>query len=360
MQAEGLNVLSCFDGLSGGQLALKKAGIKVNTYYASEIDKYAIAVARYNFPDTCHLGDVRKIDTSRLPKIDLMLAGSPCTDLSFAGKQKGLVEGEQSSLFFDWWNLVQELKPKYIFLENVRMRKEYKDKISRTLGFEPVAINSSLVSAQSRYRLYWFGVRVGNKYVDMPINQPQDQGIVLRHILETQSDNSTETHATPKQIGTAVDIRGYDIIKRVYHPDGKSPTLTTMTGGHREPKIVCGAYRGRYYKDGVRQDQFGSVAGKTKQMLELRKDGKTNTITTVQKDNVLTKDKVYWRKLTVLECERLQTVPDGYTEFGMFHRKYPDISMSNEIKPISNSQRYKMLGNGWTTDVIAHIMEGLE
>ena len=189
---------------------------------------------------------------------------------------------DRSSLFFDWWNLVQELKPKYIFLENVRMRREYKDKISKTLGFEPVAINSSLVSAQSRYRLYWFGVRVGNKYIDMPINQPKDKGIVLRHILETQSDNSTETHATPKQIGTAVDIRGYDIIKRVYHPDGKSPTLTTMTGGHREPKIVCGAYRGRYYKDGVRQDQFGSVAGKTKQMLELRKDGKTYTITTVQ------------------------------------------------------------------------------
>lgn len=303
MQAEGLNVLSCFDGLSGGQLALKKAGIKVNTYYASEIDKYAIAVARYNFPDTCHLGDIRKIDTSRLPQIDLMLAGSPCTDLSFAGNQKGLVEGEQSSLFFDWWNLVQELKPKYIFLENVRMRREYKDKISRTLGFEPVAINSSLVSAQSRYRLYWFGVRVGNKYVDMPINQPQDQGIVLRHILETQ----------------------------------------------RETNIVCGAYRGRYYKDGVRQDQFGSVAGKTKQMLELRKDGKTNTITTVQKDNVLAKDEVYWRKLTVLECERLQTVPDGYTNYGMF----------DTVKPVSNSQRYKMLGNGWTIDVIAHIMEGL-
>ena len=338
MQAEGLNVLSCFDGLSGGQLALKKAGIKVNTYYASEIDKYAIAVARYNFPDTCHLGDVRKIDTSRLPKIDLMLAGSPCTDLSFAGKQKGLVEGKQSSLFFDWWNLVQELKPKYIFLENVRMREEYRDKISETLGFKPVAINSALVSAQSRYRLYWFGIRDGDSYKAMSINQPQDQGIVLRHILETQSDNSTETHATPKQIGTAVDIRGYDIIKRVYHPDGKSPTLTTMTGGHREPKIVCGAYRGRYY-----------VPGKTKQMLELRKDGKTNTLTTVQKDNVLAKDKVYWRKLTVLECERLQTVPDGYTNYGMF----------DTVKPVSNSQRYKMLGNGWTIDVIAHIMEGL-
>jgi len=335
MQIEGLNVLSCFDGLSGGQLALKKAGIKVNTYYASEVDKYAIAVARYNFPDTCHLGDVRKIDTSELPKIDLMLAGSPCTDLSFAGKQKGLVEGEHSSLFFDWWDLVQELKPKYIFLENVRMRQEYKDKISETLGFEPVAINSALVSAQSRYRLYWFGIRDGDTYKAMPIKQPKDQGIVLRHILETQSDDGTETHATPKQVGTAIDVNGHDILKRVYSPDGKSPTINTMGGGNREPKIICGAYgKGVACKD-----------TKPKQMLELRKDGESNS--------------VYWRKLLPLDCERLQTVPDGYTEFGMFHRKYPDISMSNEIKPVSNTQRYKMLGNGWTIDVIAHILEVL-
>ncbi len=358
MQIEGLNVLSCFDGLSGGQLALVKAGIKVNTYYASEIDKYAIAVARYNFPDTCHLGDVRKIDTSELPKIDLMLAGSPCTDLSFAGKQKGLVEGEQSSLFFDWWDLVQELKPKYIFLENVRMRQEYKDKISETLGFEPVAINSALVSAQSRYRLYWFGIRDGDTYKAMPIEQPKDQGIVLRHILETdRSDGGTETHGTPKQIGTAVDVNGHDILKRVYSPDGKSPTINTMGGGNREPKIICGAYRGRSVDENGKGVAWKDT--KPKQMLELRKDGKSNSVTSVQKDNVLTKDATYWRKLSPLECERLQTVPDGYTEFGMFHRKYPDISMSNEIKPVSNTQRYKMLGNGWTIDVIAHIMEGL-
>ena len=109
-----INVLSCFDGLSGGQLALEKSGIKVDKYFASEIDKYAIAVAKYNYPNMIHLGDVKKINTSTLPKIDLMLAGSPCTDLSFAGLGKGLVKGEQSSLFFDWWELVQELKPKFI------------------------------------------------------------------------------------------------------------------------------------------------------------------------------------------------------------------------------------------------------
>jgi len=196
-----------------------------------------------------------------------------------------------------------------------------------------------------------------------------------------------ETYDTPKQVGIAVDIKGHDQIKRVYSEDGKSSTLTTCGGGHREPKVVAGAWRGRYYKDGVRQDQFGSVAGKTKQMLELRKDEKTNTVTTVQKDNVvvttkpkrvgtikdgsqgdriysqdakgitlnaqsggtagsgnmLVEDKeVYWRKLTPVECERLQTVPDNYTNH------------------VSNTQRYKMLGNGWTIEVIAHILKNME
>ena len=162
-------------------------------------------------------------------------------------------------------------------------------------------------------------------------------------------DQYIETHDTPKQVGTAVDIKGHDQIKRVYSEDGKSPTLTTCGGGHREPKVVAGAFRGKYYKDGVRQDQFGSVAGKTKQMLELRKDEKTNTVTTVQKDNVVVetisvdKDKeVYWRKLTPVECERLQTVPDNYTNH------------------VSNTQRYKMLGNGWTIEVITHILKNME
>ena len=135
----------------------------------------------------------------------------------------------------------------------------------------------------------------------------------------------------PQHIGTAVDINGHDILKRVYSPDGKSPTINTCGGGNREPKVVCGAYRGRYNEDGL-----------ISQRLELRKDNKTNTITTVQKDNVLTKDEVYWRKLTPIECERLQTVPDNYTNH------------------VSNTQRYKMLGNGWTIEVIAHILKGME
>jgi site-specific DNA-cytosine methylase len=276
---DGLNVLSCFDGLSGGQLALEKAGIKVNQYFASEIDKYAIAVAKYNFPNMIHLGDVKKIDTSQLPKIDLMLAGSPCTDLSFAGLGKGLIDGAQSSLFFDWWSLVKELKPTYIFLENVRMKKEYEDMISETLGFNPIAINSSLVSAQNRYRLYWFGIRDGDIYKAIPIAQPKDKGIVLA--------------------------------------------------------------------DGVRKDNQLDLP--LKPYLEVREDDKTNCLSTVQKDNVIVEG-LTWRKLTPRECARLQTVPDEYCTMGSF---------DGIVKPISKSQQYKMLGNGWTIDVIAHILQDI-
>jgi site-specific DNA-cytosine methylase len=150
-------------------------------------------------------------------------------------------------------------------------------------------------------------------------------------LTASNSDQLIQTSDKPQHIGTAIDIKGHDQIKRVYSPDGKSPTVTTCGGGHREPKVVMGAYRGRYNED-----------GSTSQKLELRKDEKTNTITTVQKDNVLTQDAVYWRKLTPLECERLQTVPDNYTNH------------------VSNTQRYKMLGNGWTIEVIAHILQNME
>jgi len=196
-------------------------------------------------------------------------------------------------------------------------------------------INSALVSAQNRVRYYWTNIP--------GIEQPEQRGIVLRDILETEEEEDyIETHDTPKQVGTAVDIKGHDILKRVYSEGGKSPTVNACTGGNREPKVVCGAWRGRYKIDGVRQDGKGSVAGKTKQMLELRKDDKTNTLTTVQKDNVVVDQEMRWRKLTPLECERLQTVADNYTA------------------GVSDTQRYKMLGNGWTIDVISHILRNME
>jgi len=390
----GINVLSCFDGLSGGQLALEKSGIKVNQYFASEIDKYAIAVAKYNYPNMVHLGDVKKIDTSQLPKIDLMLAGSPCTDLSFAGLGKGLVDGEQSSLFFDWWKLVKKLKPTYIFLENVRMKKEYEDMISDILGFNPIAINSSLVSAQNRYRLYWFGIRDGDIYKAIPVAQPKDQGIVLADILETELDNSwtlsdkaqDRARNNPRsrafkpeqeksgallsnqykqstdglyavangciQVGETAEIKGFDIIKRVYSPEGKAPTLTTMQGGHREPKVATTDPKG------------GIVVSKIRDKSKAVRVGGRGSYDRHEWDSV---DELHWRKLTPLECERLQTVPDGYTEFGHFEKpinkrlKSAKINGSNALYgyEISNSQRYKMLGNGWTIDVIAHILQDI-
>lgn len=385
-----MNVLSLFDGMSCGQIALDRLGVKVDNYFACEIDKYAIQVTQANFPNTIQLGDVTKVDLSKLPKIDLILAGSPCQGFSFAGKQLAF-DDPRSALFFEFVKILKEVKPKYFLLENVRMKKEFLNIITEQVskcypeipfGIEPLLINSSLLSAQSRQRYYWTNIP--------GIQQPQEKGIVLRDILETreieglsekaiaymnrgsEKYTGTKTRAEhyikheskksntltanmykgvpygviavdkPLQVGEAVDINGHDILKRVYSQDGKSPTLNACTGGNREPKVVCGRYVGRYKVDGVRQDHKGSVAGKTKQMLELRRDQKTNNLSTVQKDNVLVRDNVYWRKLTPLECERLQTVPDNYTNH------------------VSNTQRYKMLGNGWTVDVIAHILKNME
>jgi DNA (cytosine-5)-methyltransferase 3A len=397
-----MNVLSLFDGMSCGRIALERAGIPVTNYYASEIDKYAIQVAKKNYPDTHHIGDVTQVSADDLPEIDLLMGGSPCQGFSFAGKQLNF-DDPRSALFFEFVRLLNETKPKYFLLENVRMKKEYQDVISEQLGVQPVKINSSLVSAQNRVRLYWTNIP--------NITQPEDKGIVLKHILETdyigddvkdtarnrrncrQDDQKAFTCTATMYKGAGAngmtlvknsdrciqdgwtvdrdkshcldanyikggnlksyfekhrrqlvfsndglchigdaDLKGNDSIKRIYHPAGKSPTLTTMQGGHREPKIICGAFRGRYEPDGT-----------TKQRLELRPDYKTNTLTRVQKDNVAVDiDKLKWRKLTPLECERLQTVPDNYTD------------------GVSNTQRYKMLGNGWTVDVIAHIFKGIK
>ena len=401
----GINVLSLFDGMSCGQIALDKLGIEVDKYYASEIDKYAMTIAKKNYPNILHIGDVTKVDGTKLDKIDLMIGGSPCQGFSFAGKQLNFND-PRSALYFEFVRLLKETKPKYFLLENVRMKKEFQAIITKDLGVEPIMINSSLLSAQNRVRLYWTNIP--------NITQPNDLGIVLKDIIEDGVTDRTKSHCLDANyfkggnlksyfekhrrqlifskdglchVGDA-DLKGNDSIKRVYHPDGKSPTLTTMQGGHREPKIVVGgAFRGRYYdENGKRTDHKESVKGKTTQQLEVREDGKTNTLTTVQKDNVLIiaeatkqgyaviedgdcfdatfpnsktrrgrsmKDKSNcltatnfdymkfdwptYRKLTPLECERLQTVPDKYTE------------------GVSNTQRYKMLGNGWTVDVIKHI-----
>ena len=414
-----MKVLSLFDGMSCGRIALDRLGIAVDTYYASEIDKYAIEVAQKNYPDTIHVGDVTQLNADDFQDVDLILAGSPCQGFSFAGNQLAF-DDPRSALFFEFIRLLKAIKPKYFLLENVRMKKEFLEVITEQVSscypefqghdlfggrIEPILINSSLVSAQSRERYYWTNIP--------NITQPEDKGIVLRDVLEEDPGDSfnlapakvdrvlneargkgffynedspkigtiiagyhkeptdgSYIETKPKQVGIASDINGHDILKRVYSPDGKSPTLNTMGGGNREPKVVSGgAFRGRAYDDkGKRMDRDGdSVANKTKQMLELRQDRKSNAITTVYKDSVVVSeirnksktvrsggrdsydrhewdsvDELHWRKLTPLECERLQTVPDNYTNH------------------VSNTQRYKMLGNGWTVDVIAHILSNME
>ena len=379
-----MNVLSLFDGMSCGQLALQRANIKVDNYYASEIDKYAIEIARKNFPNTIHLGDVRDIlkfwRQNKFPKIGLLLSGSPCQGFSFAGKQLNF-EHPQSKLFFEFIKVMKELKPRYVLLENVRMKKEYQDIMSKHMGFEPQAKDSKWVSGQNRYRLYWLGeLQDDGTYKQVYISPLEDKNIVLADILEdlpfsdppnylkgkwadrvrgdlVKSVDDSKAHCLtasmwkgqiptfikkkkPIQVGVATDIKGYDIIKRVYSAEGKSPTLTTMQGGHRQPKVAIGRIVNRRLdENGTRKDNQLQLPF-TRQ-LEVRADTKSNCLTTVQKDNVVVSENLY-RKLTPLECERLQTLPDNYTE------------------GVSNTQRYKMIGNGWTVDVIAHILKGIK
>ena len=352
-----MNVLSLFDGMSCGQIALNKAGVKYDHYFASEIDKYAMKVTKANYPHTTQLGDVSKIQFNLPLKVDLLMGGSPCQGFSFAGKQLNF-DDPRSKLFFEFVRLKDKLKPKYFLMENVLMKQESQDIISEYLGVKPVMINSSLFSAQNRKRLYWTNI----PFDTMPT---ADKGIVLQDILEDGIANEAMTNKLGKshcitaryngavwwnsiqrrqrtmvQVGEADNIKGFDSIKRIYSPNGKAPTLTTMQGGHREPKVAIGRIVNRRLdKNGVRKDNQLELPLSTQ--LEISDSDKSNCLTTVNKDNVVVEG-MQWRKLTPLECERLQTVPDNYTNH------------------VSNSQRYKMLGNGWTVDVVAHIMKGLK
>lgn len=378
-----MNILSLFDGMACGRIALERSGVKVDKYFASEIDKYAIKVSKANYHDIIQLGDVTKVDWFGLPRIDLLIGGSPCQGFSFAGKQLNFND-PRSALFFEYVRILNELKPKYFMLENVRMKKEYQDIISEHLGVQPVMINSALVSAQNRVRLYWVGrLNDDGHYEQVEIPQPQDKRIILKQIIEGNENfiNHYSTKATNKINRVAnVNPSGKGMNGEVYSVVGKAPTLTTNKG--EGIKITGGAMRGRYLdENGQRLDStVDSQSGLTEQRIEVRDDGKSNCLTSVQKDSLciqideadlkgkdqikrvyspegksptlttmqgghqepkISQDNITWRKLTPLECERLQTVPDNYTAY------------------VSNSQRYKMLGNGWTVDVISHIFKSM-
>lgn len=395
-----MNVLSLFDGQSCGQIALERAGFNISRYFASEVDKHAIKVAMSNYPNTVQLGDVTKWRGWNLPSIDLLIGGSPCQGFSFAGKQLAF-DDPRSKLFFEFVECLKHFKPRYFLLENVRMKKEHMNVISEILGVEPICINSALVSAQNRVRFYWTNIP--------EITQPADKGIFLKDVLQNEADEKYTV------VGKAREylIRNFDVqVKKKYSAwdADKAKTMVARQYASWTGNFVrCGAIRGRYAED-----------GSIEQRLEIRPDEKTNTITTVQKDNIIltrprgnntggifseksptvtsssfehnvsvvcvkeATKKGYvevkagqcvdltfpssktrrgrlmdkksncltastfdfnhyngwdFRKLTPVECERLQTVPDNYTA------------------AVSDSQRYRMLGNGWTVDVIAHIFK---
>lgn len=412
---DGINVLSTFDGISCGQMALQRAGIKVNQYFASEIDKYCIAVTQHNFPNTIQLGSITEWKKWDLPKIDLVLGGFCCQSFSFAGQQAGFND-ERGRLFFEYVNVLRRYNPQWFLGENTRMKAEFKAVIDQMLEVEGVLVNSNLVSAQNRPRLYW---------TNIPFEQPEDRQIFLRDII---LDGAVDKEKSYPIIGS---------IGRTTHRE-----YLQRKQGQMVLAVMGAAQRGRNIVEGKRKDYKGAP---TEQRIEVNGTEKSNCLTTVQKDSLIVElvsepvlfsnvyggfketeprihteksptirtaaggghipstvdleklylsdkaieymcrnrgDKPRWdyhtnpldgkaacltanmfkgvpygvikellRKLHPIECERLQTLPDNYTEYGI---------MGGKKVKISDTQRYRQLGNGWTVDVVAHILRGIK
>lgn len=435
-----MNVLSLFDGMSCGQQALERIGIKVDNYFASEIDKHAIQVTMANYPNTTQLGSVVNVDGYKLPSIDILIGGSPCQSFSFAGKRKGMstkdeqeiltldhylqlksegfeFEG-QSYLFWEYMRLLKEVKPKYFLLENVMMGEKWEKILSKAIGVNPIMINSALVSAQNRQRLYWtnIGLEPQGLFGDLQstIKQPKDKKILLKDILQDNPNgkyylNNSQCDKTLGKTGVNPNVNEakiLDVYNNKIKEDGKSITLTDPCHNNLrliEPLLIDKKYflsdigkerillynnaertinidnkslclTAGYNKQG-RDNQLivhntmprSSTTGKGGSGPLSRNDGKTYCLDTGQTNAIeivggdFRYDEGYrWReggksgtlctnsesfakinsqirRLTPIECERLQTVKDNYTNY------------------VSDTQRYKMLGNGWTVDVIVHI-----
>lgn len=413
-----LRVLSLFDGISCGQVALERAGIPVEVYYASEIDKYAIEITQKNYPNTIQLGDINNIDfTQFIGKVDLIMGGSPCQDLSIAGKRAGL-QGERSGLFYKFVEAIEVIKPKYLLLENnYGMPQDAYEEMSRLMGCYPIMINSALVSAQTRKRFYWTNIGPQDYnlfgFPTVAIPQPKNKGILLKDVLEsgygcliTDNGNTINKLQSKASCLLARDYKGWNtfgkigvaepIIYNRYNEQtrkGKSFAITSNTGnvtaiGGQEvvlkiPENTVKGYveieqgecmdlthlnsktrRGRAMKEKCNCLQTQSEFYQYLEPLRLGqigKGGQGQRIYSVRAKSVslsangggmgaktglykidLPDGEYLIRKLTPLECERLQTLPDGYTE------------------GVSATQRYKAIGNGWTVDVIAHIFSFLE
>jgi len=436
-----LKVLSLFDGISVAQQALKELGFDVE-YYASEIDKYAISITQKNHPNTVQMGDVKNIkalartdgclcvptdmNNPEYVKIDLMIGGSPCQDLSIAKKNRQGLKGERSGLFYEYVRILKEVKPKYFVLENVNsMPKEAKQQITEIMGVEPIMINASLVSAQNRKRLFWTNIP--------NVTQPEDRGILLKDILEEEVDekyfikSDTKTKwiekglskdgkakAMSASLHKGIGTDGLTLVRigqigkggqgdRIYSPEGKSVGLSALGGGRgaktglymiqdkkvsvrKYPvdietlRLVLQSHKNLTNKQiakklnqpqtlvehWFRNDNSFAIPSediwfKLKELLNItttefdksimeweERDGvfdqskrvymgdKTPTLQTGQQGDYLINQTI--RKLTPIECERLQSMPDNYTD------------------GISNSQRYKCLGNAFNKEVVKHIL----
>lgn len=314
-----MNVLSLFDGISCGRVALERASIKVDKYYSSEIDPYAIKIADKNYPDNIKIGDVTKVDGSQFKHIDLLIGGSPCQGFSFAGKQLNFND-ERSALFFEYYRLLQEVKPKYFLLENVKMKKEYSDVITEYLGVEPVEINSSLVSAQNRKRLYWTNIPI--------VEQPKDKNINWGDVREysVKQDNYYYSEKA---------------LNWIYNHGKRKNKILKVHGNNEKMQMI----EASHYKKYSSQRFFGILDNgidNSSQKKYLNNICNIDTIIPFQNYEEVLFNNFSYRYITPLECERLQTLPDNYTE------------------GISNTQRYKCIGNGWTVDIIAHILKGVK
>lgn len=337
-----LTVFSAFDGAGIGLLALKRVGIPVAAYYASEVDKYAMQISKKNHPEIIHMGDIKQCWARTFPKIDLLIGGSPCQDLSVSKQNREGLKGARRGLFWHFVRLLRTLKPRWWLLENVAsMSRADRDKITEVLGVEPILINSALVSAQQRKRLYWTNIP--------GVTQPEDRGVLLKDVLENGED------------GLLYNPYGEKVIT------GKSRALCVGSGKelNRAGQLVVSLYRGTVQTE--KAQSVGTMGNMTSKMSQVvvapvklgylcGKDYQQNRVYSVRGKSVsLNGNGGGWganrglykidlpdgdytiRKLTPTECERLQTWPDGYTE------------------GVSNTQRYKMIGNGWTADVVAHI-----
>ena len=286
-----MNVLSLFDGMSCGQIALSKLGVKYDNYFASEIDKYAIQITQKNFPYTQQLGCVTTINTKELPPINLLMGGSPCQDLSRAKSDGEGLKGNRSGLFWEYVRVLNETQPDYFLLENVVMNKEDERLITKELGVNPIEINSNLVSAQNRRRLYWTNIP--------NVNQPKDKGILIKDILLSEPFQLFQDQRIEDTKVLTKNYIKWDISQKGYYSQQDRA----------------------YFKDG--------------KMCCVPKSQVKSKVNVVESEGV-------YRRLSPIEVERLQTVPDNYTE------------------GVSDTQRYNMIGNGWTVDVIAYIFKNLK